>query len=482
MGIWNKSAAFFLLALAMLVAISSACGGGTTSSSTIVERQTAPPEAAATADARPSDTPSPNTLSLTSTVAAAPYTAAPTPENTPNVFPTPAPTIQRPTATPARAASPTAQATPVVQTRVQNKGVIFAYYVPYDPTSWASLQAHADSIDYVAPQWVTIDACGNVGSRDDRTLVAFARARGVRVLPSLLTSSEELNHRLLTDSAASSRAIQQIVAYIVEEGYDGLDLDLEGVRASDRGAYTAFVKRLSSAMRNSGKMLTAAIPAKTYDARTGWAGAYEYAAIAPYFDLVTIMTYEYSSPLGKPGSTAPFDWFDRVAAYVTSQIPPAKTLMGVAFYGYDWNLTAGGRARALTYSQAAALAKKFGQTIALDPGTRSATFSYTLKPGDTLPADVKLPPLNHEIAVRSLPSCPMTPATPTPRPTTTLRPTPLPTAPQAHEVWLEDSGSVTARLDIALKRGAAGIGTWRLGQEDPAVWPVLSGWRRDLRR
>ena len=35
---------------------------------------------------------------------------------------------------------------------------VLGYYVPYDPTSWATLEAHADALDDVAAQWVTIDA------------------------------------------------------------------------------------------------------------------------------------------------------------------------------------------------------------------------------------------------------------------------------------------------------------------------------------
>ena len=47
---------------------------------------------------------------------------------------------------------------------------VLAYYVPYDPTSWASLAAHPRAIDVVSAQWVTIDACCQLGSRYDQTL------------------------------------------------------------------------------------------------------------------------------------------------------------------------------------------------------------------------------------------------------------------------------------------------------------------------
>src|SRR5919199_1759439 len=102
---------------------------------------------------------------------------------------------------------------------------VLAYYVPYDPTSWASLQAHPEGIDYLGLQWVTVDGCGQLTTHDDQTLKAFARDHGIKLLPSLLTSSAWLNHRLLSDdddSQAGPTAIAQIVEYVLAEGYDGL--------------------------------------------------------------------------------------------------------------------------------------------------------------------------------------------------------------------------------------------------------------------
>lgn len=365
--------------------------------------------------------------------------------------------------------------TPTPSSRQSGKRIVLGYYVPYDPSSWHAFSAQVDNLDLVAAQWVTVDPCGGIGSRDDRTLVRLARERGVRVLPSLLTSSGWLNHRLLTDGATTDRFLKQIVDYVVAEGYDGFDLDLEGVNAEDRAAYTSFVARLAAALHQRGKLLTLAVPPKTSDVRTGWAGAYDYAALGEHADLVLIMTYAYTWSSSGPGSTAPQNWVDRVTAYAASQIPRSKLIVGVAFYGYDWNVTMGGRAQALRYLQASALAAHYGVPIAQDPATRSATFSYTAKAGDRPPSDPPLPPLQHEIAVRSPTYCDVRPPV---APTPTPQPTPPPAPLQKHVVWLEDGASVAARLEIATRYNAAGIGAWRLGQEDPTSWHHLANWRQ----
>jgi spore germination protein len=279
---------------------------------------------------------------------------------------------------------------------------LVAYYVPYDATSWQSLQAHPESIDTVAAQWVTIDACGNLSSREDDTLKQFAHAHGLKIVPSLLTLSGWLNHRILGDPDVAANAIEQIVAYTVDEGYHGFDLDLEAVEAGDRDALSAFVTTLASALHTHDKQLMLAVPAKDRDVRVGWAGAYDYAALGAAADLVTIMAYEYRGPFSGPGSVAPYAWVDRVLAYTTQVIPREKVLLGLAFYGYDWNTTSGG-ARPLGYPQFAAMAEQYGVPIEFDAEAQSAAFSYEVLGDVPAPLVNMRPPVAHAIRFRQAP-------------------------------------------------------------------------------
>jgi spore germination protein YaaH len=352
--------------------------------------------------------------------------------------------------------------------------LVLGYYVPYDPTSWESLQQQAQPLDAVGAQWVTVDPCGGLTSQDDQTLKQLARARGVAVFPSLLTTTRWLNHQLLTDEAAAANAVDQIASYVTEEDYEGFDLDLENVDPADRAPYSAFVARLADALHARGKWLALALPAKASDLTTGWAGAYDYAALGGLADLVTIMTYDEHGAWGAPGPVASYPWVDRVIAFTTSQIPPDKVLVGLAFYGYDWNTTTGA-VKSLSYAQAARSAAYHGVPISLDPSTKSATFRYQALVGDVPPAPPRSPKPNNTITSRTPPPCGV--VGPPPTPTPTPRPTSPPGTVESHEVWLEESASAAARLTIADRYGAGGVAAWRVGLEDPQVWSIFQQWR-----
>jgi spore germination protein len=347
---------------------------------------------------------------------------------------------------------------------------VLGYYVPYDPTSWNSLQSHADALDFVAAQWVGVDACGGLTSHDDQTLKQFAAEHDVKILPSLLAGGATLSHALLADPDVAARFTQNIVDYTLQENYAGFDLDLEAVASDDRDALTAFVSQTAGALHSRGKLLALALPAKERDVTVGWSGAYDYAALGAEADLITIMAYEAHGPFSGPGSVSPYPWVDRVLAFVSQQIDPDKVLLGLAAYGYDWNTTSGG-ARPIGYVQAAALAARYATPIELDPTSRTATFSYENLAGDSLPVVAAASPgAAHNINVRTPPACdaPLPPASqPTPRPA------PDAGSPQSHAVWIEDSASVLVRTQLADSYGLRGIATWRLGLEDPRVWDNL---------
>ncbi|MPZ13207.1 MAG: hypothetical protein GEU73_02060 [Chloroflexi bacterium] len=295
-----------------------------------------------------------------------------------------------------------------------------AYYFPLDRASFDSLRENVQRLDVVAPHWLTMSGDGRVRSSEVGDVVAFLRSSEVVVLPSVALENHDAAHPVLGDPALSAIAMDELVAAASQ--WDGLALDFEGVDPADRDALTAFIRTLGDRLRASGKVFAIALPAKNGDMVTGWSGAYDYAAISGAADLYLIMAYGYrTSASSIPGSTSPLSWVDQVMAFAATQLPVDRVILGVAFYGYDWNLAQGPPARALRYVDTGEVLATTGATAQFDPEVGSATFSYE-RDGE------------------------------------------------AHDVWFEDDRSVGAKLDLVAKYGLRGAGAWRLGQEHPGTW------------
>ncbi|MEK7214876.1 MAG: glycosyl hydrolase family 18 protein, partial [Chloroflexota bacterium] len=308
--------------------------------------------------------------------------------------------------------------------------VRWGYYVPYAANSFDSLKANVDALNYLSPYWYQIDAAGNliasgaeVGERNKEAVVQLARSKGVKVLPMIKNSSTYAAFTpVLAEGAVRRKAVDRIVQEVQANNFDGIHIDFEGINAEDRAALTAFMADLAPRLRQAGRLVTQAVPAKDQERFTGWAGAYDYAALAPHNDLIVLMTYGYGT--GVPQSTAPYPWVERSAAYAAGLVPANKLLLGLAWYGYDWNLTGGG-VTALRHPEAVNLAVSNKAAVQFDSTVQTPHFTYDAASGEK------------------------------------------------HEVWFEDTRSNDAKMDLVFRYGLAGAAGWRMGHEDGGVWPLF---------
>ncbi len=305
----------------------------------------------------------------------------------------------------------------------------WAYYVAYDPTSYESIKTNMKNLDYVSPYWYHMDGAGNlitdasVADKNKESVITLARRNGVKIVPMVKNTATYSDfHAVLTDTAVRSKAVQNLVDMALSGNFDGVHVDFEGMDSADRNGLTAFMSELYGALSPRGKLVTQAVAAKDMERTTGWAGPYDYAALGKYNDLIVIMTYGYGT--GKPQSTAPFPWVEGSAAFITSQVPAHKVLLGLAWYGYDWNTTAG-TFKSVDYPDVVDLVNKYKPSVIYDANVETPNFKYA--------ADG-----------------------------------------QEHEVWYEDRRSNEAKVALVQKYGMAGAASWRIGHEDPGVWSALN--------
>jgi spore germination protein len=369
-----------------------------------------------------------------------PAPTPPAPVPSPAPVPAPAPAPVPPPPAPAPPAPPPPQP-PQLPAPVKPhppasaRPTILAFYTEDwdgDTRSLRSLRESDGNVDIIVAFQYLVDQHGQVLGRDFPQLMLEARKQGIPVHALIHNYqnggfSTATARSVLTDEKVRNRLIDNLYNLLKVQGFAGINVDLENVPPDLRHPYTEFVRVLGERIRPEGFQLSLSIPAKTHDdPRNSWSGAFDYVALGPLADAIVPMAYDESSPGFPEGPIASEQWVDRVAAYTAGTIGREKVLLGVAAYAYDW--VRGTRtARGMTVPQAMSQAMRFGAAIQWDPVGKVPFFTY----------------VNNG---------------------------------QERIVYYENASSLTHKLEIVRKHGLKGIGIWRLGSEDPGIWPVLRDW------
>ena len=124
--------------------------------------------------------------------------------------------------------------------------------------------------------------------------------------------------------------IDKIVSYVLDNGFDGVDVDLEWKYVT--AGYSDFVIELRDALKEQSKGISAAYPSETrYSLVT------EEALNA--LDFINLMVYDYTGPWNpSPGQHSSYNHAKRGIHFWKNKvgINPSKLTLGVPFYGYDF--------------------------------------------------------------------------------------------------------------------------------------------------
>lgn len=322
------------------------------------------------------------------------------------------------------------QSTEATQAR-QPLPVRWGFYVTYNPNSLVSLQANVANLNYVSPWYYYVDATGQVTGDGQATANAVIRRAGAKSLP-MVKNTPQYNDftAIITDTLKQDSMVTQIDRIVSAGGYDGITIDFEGLNAGDKPLLTAFMGKLYAKLHPKGKLVAMAVAAQVRDTNDGWAGCYDYAALALVTDYILVMAYDYHWATGDPGPVAPMPKLRATAAYALTKIPASKLVWGVGVYGYDWPTSApgvaSGRADYRNYAEATAIMGMPDADSGYDETSQAPYVRYS-KDGQT------------------------------------------------REMWYENKRSFDAKLELIAQNKMAGFGIWRLGQEDPGVWDSIAG-------
>ena len=230
---------------------------------------------------------------------------------------------------------------------------VTAYYTGWRQTRLKPADIDFSAITHLAHFGVVPRADGSLDSAINRLTpasvketVAAAHAAGRKVL--FTVGGQGSRERFASAIAAPRRAafVKNLVAFLREGGYDGVDVDMEELRAEDARDYARFIRELRTA-------LDAVSPRPLLTAAALWQPAL-FARLEDRFDQINLMTYNLSGPYSGwvawhsgalysggavfPGKKTPLPSADGlVEAFVAAGVPRAKLGIGMSFNAYVWS-------------------------------------------------------------------------------------------------------------------------------------------------
>lgn len=327
-------------------------------------------------------------------------------------------------------------------------GVVGFYTLQEGPALPGSFRSFADNAPLISelPLFLyrfdrnnptSIEKFGQFTDNEIETLVSIAHRNNTMILPvvhNLLYESggQEASRAVVSQMVATAdtraAAIGNIIALIDRFGFDGVNIDIEDVYMEDSGRLSQFYTELGRAMRSRGYFLSASVPSRIrdYPPFNPFSDPFDYSAIGAAVDQFIVMLYnEHGWPGSGPGPVVSSGWMTKVLAYTLTKVPASKVVAAISVFGFDFNLTTGTNTY-VTHAMATELANRYNREIIFDQDTLTPMFSYTDEQGNE------------------------------------------------HEVWFENSDSIIAKMNLAWRQGISGVALWRLGMEDPGVWPRIS--------
>lgn len=253
------------------------------------------------------------------------------------------------------------------------KKVVYGF-LPYWNLKYSNY-LHLDLLTHLAYFGIDYNADGSLQVRMDdgslepglqkltsstvQDILAAARSHKTKNILTMRGMTMDIIEGIVNSPSNRQRAIQSTLKVLTENNFDGLNLDFEYAGTPDNNTkrnFTTFVHELSSACKLTlrGCEVSISVFADSGQKDRIW----DFPALAPHLDLVVVMAYDYFrssstqagpvSPLrgscaNRSGSAACLDSdISTHLGAISKLLPPEKILLGVPFYGYEWQTSTSG--------------------------------------------------------------------------------------------------------------------------------------------
>ncbi|MFL5560395.1 MAG: glycosyltransferase [Gemmatimonadaceae bacterium] len=308
--------------------------------------------------------------------------------------------------------------------------IVAAFYVNWDDNSWSSYQAHIADLDWVVCEWAFLEPGGDsLRLRVDPRVVYLAAHQPASSRPAVLTMVTNFDsaahdfdarrlRRLVGSAQSRARVIAQLDAMVAAYGLAGVTIDFEAIPPDLETGVHGFVRDLATTLHRRGAIVTQALAADESEAVLRAAAAVN--------DRVFLMLYDEHYGAGDPGPVASEGWYERAARRALRVVPPAKAILAIGAYGYDWSdATPAAPGEERTFQDVMRDARSHAARVRFDSASMNPWVAFT-DPDST-----------------------------------------------DHVVWFLDGATASNEAAIGRALGTAGYAIWRLGGEDPALWGAV---------
>jgi spore germination protein YaaH len=295
-------------------------------------------------------------------------------------------------------------------------------------------------------------------SQTVKNLIAKTQINNTKFSLTIAMQKNKTLESFLDNKQAQQTLIDNLLKIVKSDKLNGLNIDFEYDGKPDdsyRQKFTEFAKNLSMSFKNASPNTELSIdffPLSIQKPRL-----YDVASLAPYFDRVIVMSYDYysgssdlagpvapiSGYIASPSAKQKSYFFDVETTYsdFTKVVPKDKLIMGVPYYGWDYPVE----------DNTNPLSKILPQN---DYNGYAEVISYGRARTNT---DLKPENCYWEDVAKAT-WCTYTDSNNVQR-----------------EVWLEDNKSIEYKFDFSNLNNLAGIAIWTLGYDKdyPDIWNLI---------
>lgn len=294
----------------------------------------------------------------------------------------------------------------------------------------------------ISPTWFSVaDNSGNITSIASSEYVNYCHQSGLEVWGLVDNFSKNVDsYELLSRTSSRQNLVNQLISAALQSGIDGINVDFEQISQETGWHYIQFIRELSVKCRLNNLVLSV----DNYVPK-GFNSHYHREEQGIVADYVIIMGYdEHYSGSYEAGSVASYNYVKEGIEETLKDVPAQKVINAVPFYTRLWKTV-----------------PKTEEELAEQAGTEAAQY----------PEKVTSEALGMEAAAARVSSAGAEAVWDDTVKQNYAEWTGADGA--TYKIWLEDSASLEAKLQLMKENNLAGTAAWKLGFETSDIWDLI---------